>query len=112
MTSEELNTLITEFRKENEDLVTAMVRDIFNVLYGQANLEEGVISIYLSTAYISTDDYEVVVFSAVDTDGTDIKEALTITKSSVSGFTVLSPRAGILRWETIRRLPKLNFWTE
>ena len=112
MTSDELDAAVTAFRKETEDLIMATVRDIFNIQYGEASLSEGDISISLPTAYISTDDYEVVIFSAHDSDGTEMSDAITSVKTSSSGFTISSPRVGTVRWETMRRLPKFTFWTE
>lgn len=104
--------MITSFRKETDDLITATVQTMFNILYGEVYVTANVdSSISLSTPYDSTSDYEVRIFSALDADGTDITEALTITKVSASGFKINSPRGGTVRWTTSRRVPKINFWT-
>ena len=111
MTEAELIVLITAFRKETEDLVMANVKGIFNVQYDEETLTAGTISVSIPEAYVSVDDYEVVVFSALDVEANDIKDALVITKVSSSSFTVESPVVGTLRWETMRRVPQINFWT-
>ena len=111
MTEAELLVLITAFRKETEDLIMANTQVIFNVQYDEETLTAGTISVAIPEAYVSVDDYEVVVFSALDEDDNDIKDALIITKLTSSSFTVESPVVGTLRWETMRRVPQINFWT-
>lgn len=111
MTEAELIVLITAFRKETEDLVMANVKEIFNIQYDEEVLTAGTISVAIPAAYVSVDDYEVVVFSALDAEDNDIKDALVITKVTASSFTAESPRVGTLRWETMRRIPQINFWT-
>jgi hypothetical protein len=111
MTEAELTVLITAFRKETEDLVMANVKTIFNIQYDEESLIEGTISVAIPDAYVSVDDYEVVVFSALDAEDNDIKDTLVIEKVTASSFTVESPIAGTLRWETMRRVPQINYWT-
>jgi hypothetical protein len=107
-----IDDLITAFRKETEDMVMTMIRDMFNYQYGEIAVSEGVTSnISLSVAYDSANDYEVAIFSALDGAGTDIVDALTITKVGPNGFTIDTDRSGNVRWETVRRTPKISFFT-
>lgn len=102
------------FRKSNEDLTLANVRKIFKAKAGEKSLVVGSNDIVFptddDTAYITTGEYEIEFHSAVDENGTDIKDALAIASKSTGGFTVTSPRAGVLRWETHLKTPLFNFW--
>jgi hypothetical protein len=62
------------------------------------------------TAYTSVDDYEIRIQEALDADGVDIRNAITITKG-VTGFTVVSSRAGDIKWESFLKYPDFDFWT-
>lgn len=113
MTDAELNALITSFRQETEDLTKALVREIFNIQYNEVAVPTGPTgaSESFTTAYDSIDDYEVRILSALDADGTNIADAVTVTKVSASGFTLTTERAGTVRWQSSRRLPKIDFFT-
>ena len=109
MTTEELIQL---FRKANEDLVQANVRDIFQAKYGEQALIVGDNTINLSgDAYSSEDVYEIEFYQATDTSGIDIRDAISIELKTVNSFTINTPRAGTLRWVTSLKTPKFDFWT-
>ena len=114
LTPEQL-ALITAFRKETEDLVQANVRNIFKVKYGEKTLSVGsnTITFQIGTddSYLNGTEYEVKFFEATDSDGIDIKEAISITTQTASAFTINTPRAGVLRWQTNLKTPSFNFWT-
>lgn len=113
--------LVTIFRKELEDLVQANVRNIFKSQYGTKTLVIGnnVITLEadtdpaseVTTSYLTADEYEIRFHEAIDTDGIDIKQALSITNKTAAGFTVVSPLAGTLKWETFLKIPNFNYWT-
>jgi hypothetical protein len=113
MTSEEFNTLLTAFRKETEDLTVSLVKDMFQIQYGEISITAGETkTVSLSDpVYASASDYQVVVFEATDINGVNIIDAITITDQGTNYFEVHSPRAGTIRWQTIRKTPKINFWT-
>ncbi len=107
--------LITAFRKENEDLTQANVRNIYKAKYGTANLAIGTTTITLpiddDTAYATADEYEIRFHEAIDTDDIDIKEAIYISTKTATAFIVTSPLVGTLKWETFLKIPNFNFWT-
>ena len=107
--------LIEAFRQANEDLTQANVRNIYKAKYGTASLIVGsnVITLPLDsdTAYATADEYEIRFLEAIDGDDIDIREALSISAKTSSSFTVTSPRAGSLRWETFLKVPNFNFHT-
>ena len=103
---------ISQFRKANEDLVQANVRDIFKPKYGEFTMEEGDNTITLTgEAYLSTNEYEIKFYQATDADGIDIRDAISIESKAVDSFTINTPRAGTLRWITVLKTPNFNFWT-
>lgn len=107
--------LVEIFRKANEDLTQANVRNIFKVKSGVKELTVGdnliVLPISDDTAYLSASDYRVSFYSALDNDGIDIAAALVITDQTATSFTVNSPRAGTLKWETYLIVPNFNMHT-
>ena len=116
MLPEEVLALIADFRKETEDLVQANVREIYKAKSGTKTLASGSNNIVFSVDdeinYSNANDYGIRFRSAIDTDGFDIKEAISITAKTTSGFTVNSPGAGELKWETYLITPDFGFWTE
>ena len=103
---------ITAFRKAAEDLTQANVRDIFKPKYGEVTMEIGDNTITFSgEAYLTADEYEIKFHQATDTDGIDIKDAISIESKAVGSFTINTPRAGTLRWVTSLKTPNFNFWT-
>lgn len=106
--------LITAFRKETEDLIRVSVIDMFNIQYGVTNVTTGVngTTVSFPVPYdLTTEDYEVKIFSALDAQLTDIVDAITITKINVTSFRLNTARDGTVRWSASRRLPKVNFFT-
>lgn len=114
LTTEQL-ALITAFRKETEDLVQSNIRNVFKAKYGEAALTAGSNTITFPVGtddvYQSDDEYEVRFSEATDTDGTDIREAISITEQTASAFIVSTPRAGTLRWQANLKTPNFNFHT-
>jgi hypothetical protein len=103
---------IEQFRKDTEDLVQANVRAIFQVKYGELSMEAGDNTINLSgDAYPSDSVYEIRFHQATDSDGIDIRDAISIEEKTVDSFTINTPRAGTLRWVTFLKTPQFNFWT-
>lgn len=112
MTTEELIIAITDLRKETEDLILSNIVDAFNIQYGEyTSYPDETHGVSLSVPFLSTDDYVVSIFSAIDSDGANIVDSLEIINSSSSGFTIYSPRAASIKWQASRRTPKINFWT-
>ena len=109
----QLQALITVFRKETEDLITSMNIEMFQIQYGETTiLEDETKTINLGSAYPLVTDFEIVIFEASDTDGVNIKDALIVGETkTVSSFSIYSPRACTVRWQTLRRTPLINFWT-
>ena len=113
--------LITTFRKENEDLVQANVRNIYKYQYGTKVLAVGdnVITLAtdtdpaseVTTSYLTAEEYEIRFHKAVDSDDIDIKMALVISAKTSAGFTVTSDFIGSLEWETFLKIPNFNYWT-
>ncbi len=99
-----------QVRKATEDLIQVNVREIFQVQYGEETLIDGDLTVTLETAYDDAGLYEVYVVQAVDNDGVDIKEAISITKGTGS-FVVASSCAGTLRWTSCLKMPYFNFWS-
>ena len=103
------------FRKSTEDLVQANVREIFKVKYGEQELIKGDNTVRLSDGgdsdYTDAGEYEIKIFEAVDKDGIDIKDALSIASRTASLFVIVSPRSGRLRWTTSLKTPNFQFWT-
>lgn len=112
MTSEEMDILITVFRKENEDLTIAKIREMFQIQYGEFDiLAEETLSIPLTDAYSSDSVYEIKFFEATDTDGVNIVDALVIDEQLTTSFSIYSSRAAHVRWQTGLKTPLINFWT-
>ena len=107
--------LVEIFRKSNEDLTQANVRNIFKVKSGVNDLAVGdnliVLPIIEDTTYLTASEYRVNFYSALDNDGIDIAAALVITEQTASSFTVNSPRAGTLKWESSLIIPNFNSHT-
>jgi hypothetical protein len=113
--------LVTIFRKEAEDLMRANDRNTHKAQYGTKTLEVGANYIILEadtdpasdviTSYETPEEYEIRFHKAIDSEGIDIKEALTITDKTSAGFTVTSGFIGELEWETFLKYPNFNFWT-
>ena len=113
--------LITIFRKENEDLCQANVRNIFKAQFGTKTLSIGdnVITLAVDsdpasevrTDYLTAEEYGIKYYEALDGDGIDIKMALVVTSKTASSFTVNSLTTGTLKWETFLLLPNFNYWT-
>lgn len=108
----EQQALIAVFRKETEDLVNANVENIYQRKQGTKTLVVGTNEISLPGAsYASADNYEVQFFEATDTDGVDIKEAISIETKATNGFVVNTPRAGTLRWISFLKVPNFTYHT-
>lgn len=103
---------IAKFRKDTEDIVQANVRDIFQVKYGELSMSEGDNTINLpGDAYSYNDVYEIEFYQATDSDGIDIRDAISIESRTTNSFVINTPRAGTLRWITKLKTPKFTFWT-
>ena len=116
MTEAQLIALIEVFRKEAEDLTQANVRSIYKSKYGEANIIEGdtviaLVSTVPEEVYDNATDYEIRFHSAISDDDINIKEAVSITDKTAVSFTVNSPMAGVLKWETFLKIPNFNYWT-
>lgn len=107
--------LIELFRKANEDLTQANVRNIFKAKYGEITIEPGDNTVTLpldsDTAYLTAGEYEIRFHEATDTDGIDIKQALIIKNKTATSFVIESTLDGLVRWETFLKVPNFNFWT-
>jgi len=104
--------LITAFRKEAEDLVQAMLIQIFLVKYGELNASPGdnIIS-FTGDAYDSATDYTIRIVEALDGDGIDVKGELNIKDKTANGFKINAVRTCVIKWQTGRNSPKINFHT-
>lgn len=104
--------LITSFRKEVEDLFNILVKEVFKVQYGSASVTEPSTSVSFTDADITyaDTDYEIYIYSALDTNNVDIKNSLTFTKT-VGGFTIYAPRNCTVRWQTSLRTPYISYFT-
>ena len=116
MTAEELNAAIEIFRKATEDLIQANVRSIYKSKYGETNIIDGTTVISLPSAvpeevYTNASDYEIRLHEALDNEGINILEAIIITNKTTTTFTVSSPAAALLKWETFLKVPNFNYHT-
>lgn len=112
LTSEQLDALITIFRKENEDLTISKIKEMFQIQYGEFTILEGETkSIALPEAYSNSGVYEIKFYQATDTEGTNIIDALVIDDQQAGSFDIYSPREATVRWQTGLKTPLLNFWT-
>jgi hypothetical protein len=110
-----LEQLVTIFRKECEDMIYANQIATYLIQYGTVSASSGDTSINFDTAYGNT-EYEIHFFEATDVNDIDIRDAITITDKTSSGFTFNLPRAAEIRWQAHRRTPIFNhplgtFWT-
>ncbi len=111
--------LIEIFRKANEDLTQANVRNIYKAKFGTSELVVGdnVIEIPVLTvdeAYADPDEYLIRFYKAVeivDEEEIDISAALVVTNKTAVSFTVSSPVIGTLQWEIFLKYPNFHFWT-
>ena len=104
--------LIEAFRKETEDLVQAMLIQIFLMKYGtlSASVGDNIIS-FSGDAYDSADDYNIRIIEALDGDSIDVKGELEIKDKTANGFTINAIRTCDIKWQTARNSPKINFHT-
>lgn len=113
MREEDLNLLVTQVRKENEDLITAKMEDMFQIQYGEFDCVAGQpVLIPLAKAYDTVDIYQVLIFEALDTDGVDMRDAVSVIDRQRNSFTLLPLRDGHICWETVLKTPKINYWTD
>lgn len=107
--------LITAFRKENEDLTQANVRNIYKAKYGVKTLAVGnntiTMPILPDSDYETTEEYGIRYYEALDGDGIDIRLALVEVSRTTTSFVIYSPTTGTLKWETFLLVPNFNFWT-
>lgn len=107
-----LDQLITSHRKEVEDLVKSLFEETYLIQYAEEILTEGQTkTITLSKAYLNADDYEIRLFSAIDSDGANVIDSIVLSDQVAGSFKIYSPRPSIVRWQTTRRIPLINFWT-
>jgi len=111
-------TTTEELRQALEDLVYANIKDIFLMKSGEETVASGNNAVTFSgDAYDSSDDYEVRIIEAIDSEGTDIKGEIEITGRTVNGFTInwqpfaTGITAGTVKWITARVTPKINMHT-
>ena len=113
--SAEILAAITALRKELEDLTQANVRNIYKAQYGEENIVNGnygvAFQVNADTSFQSGDEYEVVIHEALSEDGMDIRQAVTVTNKTATGFQVSSPIAGTMKWYIFLKVPNFNFWT-
>jgi len=104
--------LITEFRKETEDLVNAWLIEAFLIKYDtlSASVGDNVIG-FSGDAYDSISDYNVRIIEALDNDGIDVKGELEIKNKTINGFTINAVRLCTIKWQTARNNPKISFYT-
>jgi len=104
--------LIAAFRKEVEDLVCAMLINIFLIKYGEKEASAGENTISFSgDAYDDADDYAIRIIEALDGDDIDVKGELDITEKTANGFKISAVRSCDIKWQTARVSPKISFWT-
>ena len=104
--------LITAFRKETQDLVFAMIIDIFLMKQGEKVAIAGSNTVtFEGDAYDSLDDFVVGFYEAYDADGIDVRGELKITDYTENGFTFTAVRSCIVKWTSARKIPKINFYT-
>lgn len=104
--------LIAAFRKEAEDMITALVKRAFKVQYGELVCVAGENSVsFTETDWQYNDtDYEIFIYEALDANGVDIKFSITAYKT-VGGITLICPRPCTARWQTTLRVPDWEFIT-
>jgi hypothetical protein len=104
--------LITAFRKETEDLVQAMLIQIFLIKYGELSAVVGDNPVsFTGDAYDSATDYTIRIVEALDGEGIDVRGELNIKDKTANGFKISAVRPCSIKWQTGRNSPKINFHT-
>lgn len=107
-----IDDMITVFRKETEDLVKSLFKETYLIQYGESIMAEAETkTITLTEAYLNVDDYEIRLFSAIDSDGANVIDSIVLSDKLAGGFKIYSPRPSLVRWQTVRRIPLINYWT-
>lgn len=102
-----------DLRMAIEDLVQAMLVEIYNIKHGEEECLAGVDkSVSFSVpVYDSNDDYIVAIIEAIDIDDIDIRHSVVVKNKTATGFTLNSPRNTTVIWSTTRMTPKIVFHT-
>lgn len=103
---------ITDVRKALEDMVYANLALIYLIKHAETACLVGETSIgFTGNPYDDADEYVINFFEAYDVDGIDIRQSLEVRERTVNGFKLYSPRNTTVKWTSMRKLPKINYWT-
>lgn len=104
--------LVVQFRKETEDLVNAIINDMFLMKHGEIPAQAGLNTVIFTDApYDSAEAYLIGIHEAIDNDQVDVRGELTIQDQTANGFKIWTERPCMIKWISTRRVPKINFWT-
>lgn len=124
LTAEQL-ALVEAFQKASDDKVVAIISDMFLVKYGEkiCSVGDNVISFATDTSNDADDvtkddpyddnEYIISLIEALDAEGIDVAGEIEFPEGTktTGGFTINCLTACVVRWQTCRKTPKINFWT-